>query len=110
MKFKPIRRCLVEIGGRKGELRNHQAYYNPWTQKIVLNWPFYFREKHVEANVEDNIEHETLHHVLGQRIDSEVLNKFDNFPYMGSALTGLQPIELKIVKLSNNPKGKEENG
>ena len=102
--LKPIRRCLVKIGGRKGELRHSQAYYNVWTQRIVLNWPFYFREKHVEANVEDNIEHETLHHVLGQRISSEASHKFDNFSYMGSALTGLHPIELKIVKLSNNPK------
>ena len=108
MRLKPIRRCLVEIGGRKGKLRHHQAYYNPWTQKIVLNFPFYFREKHVEANVEDNIEHETLHHVLGQRISSEASHKFDNFPYMGSLSEGSSVYNLQIVKLSNNPKSKEK--
>lgn len=125
--FKPIRRCLVKIGGRKGELRHHQAYYFSWTQEIVLNWPFYFRAKHVEANVEDNIEHETLHHVLGQRISSEASDKFDNFTYIGSVLDGLHPIKLElvdvipeklikkiikrqIVKLANNPKSKDEKG
>ena len=109
-RLKPIRRCLVKIGGRKGELRHHQVYYDPWPQEIVLNWPWYQRKKHVEANIEDNIEHETLHHVLGQRISSEASDKFDNFPYMGAILTGLHPIELKIVKLSNNPKSKYSKG
>ena len=100
LELKPIRRSLVKIGGRKGEERHHQAYYVPWTKEIVLNWPWYQREKHVEANVEDNIEHESLHHVLRQRISSEACNKFDDLPYMGSVLRGLHPIQLKIVKQS----------
>jgi len=124
MRPKQIERCQAKTGGRKGKLRHHQAYYNPWTQKIVLNFPFYFREKHVEANVEDNIEHETLHHVIGQRIGSEASSKFDNLPYMGSMLEGLHPIKLEVVhaipekwmkkvgkgKLSNNPKSKDSKG
>ena len=113
IEFKPIRRCLVKIGGRKGKLRHHQAYYSRWTQTIVLNWPWYQREKHVEANAEEIIEHESLHHVLEQRISSEACDKFDNFSYMGSVLEGLHPIRLEIVQQSKNakmPKFKDEKG
>jgi hypothetical protein len=110
-KLKPLKRCLVKLGGRggKGELRHAQAYYFSWFQVIVLNWPWYQREKHVEANVEDNIEHETFHHVLGHRISSEVSDQFDNLPYMRSVLEGLHPMRLTVAQFSNSQKSQHSN-
>jgi hypothetical protein len=67
----------------------------------LASWPWYQKEAHVEANVEDSIEHESLHHILNQRTSSEVSDQFDNLPYIGSVLEGLHPIQLKFSDFPN---------
>jgi len=76
--MKPIKRALVRVGKRDKSEFDLCGYYNPVSQEIYLVRPYYLRTSRLEDDVLKTIEHETLHHVLLNRVGPETCDKLDN--------------------------------
>jgi len=92
--MKPIKRALVRVGKRDKSEFDLCGYYNPVSQEIYLVRPYYLRTSRLEDDVLKTIEHETLHHVLLNRIGSEAYDKLDN---IHSLLLGFITLKKEVA-------------